>query len=165
MKKQAKKSDIKSTSKTRKTTKRRTKKTLVITTPDIKKHLVLDCMVMRFSEKESLAYLKSKGEPLQRARFYEIKQEIENNREHDINKIALENGFAESHLAVINSFRTIERELWINYHRESEPLKKATILRHIMESQVYLADAYDVTKEIIREQAHLKEKMAIEIKN
>ncbi len=159
-----KKPDKKSTKPTNKSQKKQTdqKKKGV---PNEKKNLVLDTIVMRFSEKESLAYMKSHHNEIKRARYYEIKKEIENERGTKINKIALENGFAESHLSVIDSFRTIERELWINYHRETKPLAKSTILRHIMESQVYLADAHDVTKEVIREQAELKVKLSIDIKS
>lgn len=163
-----KKPDLKSMSSSQKGPKKQTSKVSLKTLtsiPDEKKHLVLDCIVMRFTEKESLAYLKSKGINLKRARFYEIKKEIEDERSHIINQMALDNGFAEAHLSIINSFRTIERELWINYHMEREPVKKASILRHITETQVYLAEAYDVTKEIIREQAEIKENLTNDSKS
>lgn len=113
---------------------------------------------MRLTEKESLAYLKDHKYPIKEGRFYEIKKVIKENNSHQINKIALENGFAESHMERITTLRTIEREHWINYNKEKEPIKKSTILKNITELQVYLSSAYDTTKAVIREQAELKKK-------
>jgi len=134
--------------------------------PNEKKQLVLDCMVMRYTTKESLTYLKTKGYNIKDSRFYALRKEIISDRESRINKMALENGFAETQLSIVDSFRLIEKELWVNYHnKDNTPIQKSQILRYIMENQTYLADVYDVTKEIIREQAEIKEKMSVDLKS
>ena len=123
--------------------------------------LVMDCVVMRFNEKESLSYLKAHGHELKRAQFYKIKTKLKNNKESTINRIAIENGFAESHLDRINSLRVLEREQWHLFHIEDEPIKKSSILNNIRDLQVYLSSAYDFTGAIITKQAELKQAVSV----
>ena len=38
--------------------------------------LILRCLVMRFSESEAIAYIKSNGKDIESTRYYEIKKDL-----------------------------------------------------------------------------------------
>jgi len=121
--------------------------------------VVKECITMRFDVKASLAYLKSKNHEMGKEKFRSFKNLIKEEKLKFFHRLALDSGIVESNADVINSFQLIEKEQWELYHREDDLTKKSMILTRITELQVYLADSIDVSKEIIREQAEIKEMM------
>lgn len=126
------------------------------------KELVQDTISMRKSITESLEYLKEEGAPMALEKYYELKKELDKEKQHFLHKFALDGGLEDAHIAILKSFRTIEKKLWHEYHDALKPIDRSSILGRITELQVYLADAYDANKEIIREQAELKEMLKTE---
>ncbi len=118
--------------------------------------LILRCVVMRFSEKESLAYIKSNGKNIETTRYYEIKKEINDKVILEGYKITSENGMFEQHMLRIHTLETIEKEQWVNYHTETKPFLKSAILERIQNLQVYLSSAYDYIRAIIKNQEELQ---------
>lgn len=47
--------------------------------------------------------------------------------------------------------RTIQKELWVTYHLEKNPTKKANILMQIAELQQYLSSYYDSTRYVLQQ--------------
>lgn len=122
--------------------------------------LIIHCITMKFSEKESLAYLASRNHKIKRAQYYEDKKRIEDSATHKAYKIAAENGLIEQHMLRISQLETIEREHWQNYHQEKAGLKRSLILEKITALQPYISSAYDYVKQIIKEQAEMQERLA-----
>ncbi len=123
---------------------------------------VKDCITMRFDLNTSLDYLKNKNFKMGKEKFRSFKNLIKEEKLKFFHQLALDSGMVESNANVINSFQLIEKEQWKLYHREDDLTKKSMILTRITELQVYLADSIDVSKEIIREQAEIKESMTPE---
>jgi hypothetical protein len=69
--------------------------------------------------------------------------------------------FLVQHLERIDTVRTILKEMWANYHKESNPTKRVQILEKIEENQLYLSSYYDSTQYVMQ-QAARKEKKEIE---
>lgn len=126
--------------------------------------LVIHCMAMKLSEKESLAYLASRNHKIGRAQYYRDLKRLQEAVTHKAFKIAAENGLIEQHMNRIDQLETIEREHWQNYHREKNPLRKSIILEKVTSLQPYISSAYDYVKEIIKEQAELQTRLALESK-
>ncbi len=162
------KTSQKKTKDTKKTSKKRSiiKNELPVPkhTPDEEKKIVLKCIIMKLSETDALKYLHTMKFKIGKTKFYEIKQIINNERKQRIHNLALENGFADSHLGVIDTYETILEEHWRNYHAESAGLKKSRILNFISETTLYLTNANDETMEIIRTQEEIKKEIGDEVK-
>jgi len=62
----------------------------------------------------------------------------------------------EQHMMRIHTLETIEKEQWINYHTETKPILKSTILERIQNLQVYLSSDYDYIRAIIKNQEELQ---------
>lgn len=118
--------------------------------------LVLRCIVMRFTEKESLAYIKESIKAIETTRYYEIKKEIKDKILTEGYKITSKNGLFEQHMMRIHTLETIEREQWINYRAETKPILKSAILERIQQLQVYLSSAFDYIRSIIKNQDDLQ---------
>jgi len=118
--------------------------------------LILRCIVMRFTEKESLAYIKANYKNIESTRYYEIKKEITDKILAEGYKITSKNGLFEQHMMRIHTLETIEKEQWINYHTETKPYLKSAILERIQNLQVYLSSAYDYIRAIIKNQEDLQ---------
>jgi len=118
--------------------------------------LILRCIVMRLSQKESLAYIKKIYKPIEAARYYVIKKELSNKLIAEGYKITSENGLFEQHMMRIQTLETIEREQWVNYRAESKPYLKSSILEKIQHLQVYISSAHDYIRSIIKSQEDLQ---------
>lgn len=116
---------------------------------------VIECMCRHISERESLQYLEDKGYSISRSEFYTIKKEIEDNTVQRLNLIASKE-FMSQHIQRLDMLKTIQTELWSNYHKEQNPSKKCNILMQLAEIQVYLSSYHDSTRYVI-EQAAKKE--------
>lgn len=131
--------------------------------------LILRCIVMRFTEKESLDYIKSNDKSIESTRYYEIKKSLNDKINSEGYKITSKNGLFEQHMMRIRTLETIEREQWLNYHKEEKPILKSSILERITTMQVYLSSAYDYIRSIIKSQEDLQlviaKQGAIELKS
>lgn len=118
--------------------------------------LVLRTIVMRFTEKESLAYIKSNYKSIEANRYYAIKKELKNRMMEEGYKLTSKNGLYEQHMLRINTLETIEQEQWKKYHIEPKPFLQSAILERITSLQVYISSAYDYTRSIIQNQEDLQ---------
>jgi hypothetical protein len=66
------------------------------------------------------------------------------------------------HLERIDMLKTIQKQLWFNYHLEKNPTKRADILMKIAELQTYLSSYYDSTRYVLQQAIIKKRKLAIE---
>jgi len=116
---------------------------------------IVHCIACKLSEKDALEYLKSKDHEMQRTKYYEYrKNKIQNRTEFAHNVTS--HGFLEQHIIRIENIEEIEREQWVNYHKEEEPLKKSKILERILNMQPFITSAYEYITRIIDEQNRLK---------
>lgn len=122
--------------------------------------LIIRCLTMRYTEKEALAYLKSKGNGIKRDQYYKDKARLQDSVIHKAYKFAAENGLIEQHWKRIDTLETAEAEHWQNYRKEKQPFKKSCILEKITALQPFIASAYDYVKEIIKTQAEIQQKIA-----
>ena len=123
------------------------KKLYPIRDPELRAYII-NCMVMRFSEKESLAYLKGHGFEIHERTLYQIKKRIKESRFKRIKEI-FDYGIIDQHLQAIDLLNTTVKEMWVNYHKESDPYKKVDILTQIINVQPYLSDYYYGTKKVV----------------
>jgi len=93
---------------------------------------------MRFSEKESLDYLKKKRYDISPAQFYRIKKRQEETKFARISEIA-RNMYTEQTLERIDTIIYIQKEMWDNYHQETSPRKRVEILKDILLTQPYIS--------------------------
>jgi len=97
---------------------------------------IIYCSCLRLKESDALEYLEDKGFNISAATYYRIKKEIEESTRERLNLIGNEE-FLSQHLERIDTLKTILNEMWINYHKESNPFKKVQILEKIEENQTY----------------------------
>jgi Fe2+ transport system protein B len=117
---------------------------------------IIECMCLNISEKESLSYLKDRGYSISSREFYRIKNQIKESTSERLNLIASEQ-FIAQHLERIDMLKTIQTELWANYHKEQNPSKKANILMQIAEIQQFLSSYYDSTQYVMQQAARHKQ--------
>ena len=117
---------------------------------------IIECMCLNISEKESLSYLKYRGYSISPAEFYRIKNQIKESTQERLNLIASEQ-FMAQHLERIDMLKTIQKELWANYHLEKLPTKKANILMQIAEIQQFLSSYYDSIQYVMQQAARHKQ--------
>ena len=118
--------------------------------------LILRCIVMRYSEIESLAYIADNYKQIESTRYYEIKRTLKDKLVEEGYRITSKNGLFEQHMMRIQTLETIEKEQWKNYKSEVKPILKSAILERIQNLQVYLSSAYDYIRAIIKNQEDLQ---------
>jgi hypothetical protein len=70
--------------------------------------------------------------------------------------------FLSQHLERIDTLRTILKEMWDNYHKETNPFRRVQILEKIEENQVYLSSYYDSTRYVLEQSARVKQQESTE---
>ena len=118
--------------------------------------LVLRSIVMKLTEKESLAYIKANYKSIESTRYYEIKKTLSDKMMEEGYRITSKNGLFEQHMMRIQTLEAIEKEQWVNYRNEPKPFLKSAILERIQNLQVYLSSAYDYIRAIIKNQEDLQ---------
>jgi hypothetical protein len=108
---------------------------------------------MRMTEAESLSYLTIRGFQISPAKFYRIKRDIEATKFERLSSIA-KREFVSQHLERIDQLELVIKEMWHNYHNETNPSKKVIILQTIARVQPYLSQYYEATAEIAKEYCH-----------
>ena len=115
--------------------------------------LVMQTMVMRLTQEESLAWLRSHGHDIKVRRFYQLKSKLKagaNKRKFDLQK----EGLWEQHIERIDQLETILKFSWQNYHRANDPIKKQRILDSIASIQPLLSVYYSASQEVIETDAN-----------
>ena len=105
-------------------------------------------MVMKVSEKESLAYLKDKGFEISVPYYYRLKKSIQQSRFDRLNLIA-KSQFVDQHLERIDQLELINQEMWTLYRNEKDNFKRVLILEKIAELQTYISPYYDASRYIL----------------
>ena len=123
---------------------------------------IIEVMCLRLKEYEAMTYLEERGYKISHDTYYRLRREVQENTHTRLNLIASEE-FSAQHIQRIDTLKTIESELWNNYHAEQNPTKKSSILMHIAEIQQYLAAFYDSTQYIMQEAARMKPKQNKEV--
>jgi hypothetical protein len=113
---------------------------------------IIDVMAMNMHEKQALDYLDDKGYSISKTELYRLKNEIKESTHTRLNLIASQE-FLSQHLERIDTLRTILKEMWSNYHKETNPLRRVQILEKIEENQVYLSSYYDSTRYVLEQSA------------
>jgi hypothetical protein len=111
---------------------------------------VIQTMIMRLSEKESLSYLKDGGFTVSRDSYYRYKRNIVNSR---FDRLALigKSQFVDQHLERIDQLELINQEMWSLYRKEKDPFKQVLILEKIAELQTYISPYYEASKWIMED--------------
>lgn len=112
---------------------------------------VIQTMVMKLSESESLQYLDDKGFKISRDSFYRIKRNIQQSRFDRLSLIA-KSQFVDQHLERIDQLELINSEMWTLYRNEKDNFKKALILEKIAELQTYISPYYDASMYVMQKQ-------------
>jgi hypothetical protein len=105
-------------------------------------------MVMKLSEKESLAYLKDKGFEISAMHLYRLKKNIQTSRFDRLNLIA-KTQFVDQHLERIDQLELVNQEMWKLYNKETNTFKQVLILEKIAELQTYISPYYDASRYIL----------------
>ncbi len=109
--------------------------------------LALHTIVMKLSEKESLAYFETHDHKIKSTKYYELKKSLKNGTEKQAHNIA-SFGLLEQHMKRINNLETIEFEQWECYKKEESENKKSQSLERIGNLQPYISAAYDATRKV-----------------
>ena len=112
---------------------------------------IIEVMCLRLMEKESLTYLSDRGYDISAAELYRLKNEVKETADSRLHNIGLE--FQMQHLQRIETLKTIENELFNNYHIEKNPTNKCKILMQIADIQQYLSAYYDSTQYVMQQAA------------
>ena len=119
--------------------------------------LVMQTVVMKLNEAESLAWIRShqtsRQKPMEVRTFYWIKGKLKSltdKRKFDLQK----QGLWEQHLERIDQLETILKFSWQNYHRTTEPMNKQRILESITAIQPLLSAYYGASQEVIETDAN-----------
>ena len=119
--------------------------------------LVMQTIIMKLNEPESLAWIRShqtsRQKPMEIRTFYRIKGKLKSltdKRKFDLQK----QGLWEQHLERIDQLETILKFSWQNYHRANDPIKKQRILDSIVSIQPLLSVYYSASQEVIETDAN-----------
>ena len=114
--------------------------------------LVLQTIVMRFNEHDSMEWIRShqtnRKKPMEVRQFYRIKGKLKGStqkRKFELQKI----GLWEQHIERIDQLETILKLSWENYHREQNPTRRQNILDSIAGIQPLLSAYYSASQEVI----------------
>ncbi len=109
---------------------------------------IIQTMVMRLKEKESMKYLADRGFNISIQHFYRLKKRIQESRFDRLSLIAKQ-GFVDQHLERIDQLELINQEMWSLYRNEKDNFKKVLILEKIAELQTYISPYYDASRYIL----------------
>jgi hypothetical protein len=117
--------------------------------------LIIQTMIMKLSQKESLAYLKDKGIEISVPYYYRLKKNIQTSRFDRLNLIA-KTQFVDQHLERIDQLELINSEYWKLYRETKDTFKKTLILEKIAELQTYISPFYDASMYVMQKQVESK---------
>lgn len=110
---------------------------------------VISAKSQGLTEKAALVYLKTNGYQMSPKTYYNILNRIDQETLQRLYEVAKFQ--KERHRQRIDKLETVEKLLWENYHKETDPTKAARILDRIREMQVYLSAFDQGTAGVIEE--------------
>jgi len=120
-----------------------------------KRQYIIDTMIMRMSEKESIQYLASKGYEMAPRHYYRLKKGI---KDFDIEKLveiggtqSMINGFMSQHLERIQQVELVQAEYWRLYHSSNKHSEKIAALGGIAQIQPLISSYYEATNLVFGE--------------
>ena len=111
---------------------------------------IIQTMVMRLSEKESMQYLSDRGFRISVPYYYKLKKQIEESHFDRLSLIA-KSQFVDQHLERIDQLELINSEMWTLYRNEKDNFKKVLILEKIAELQTYISPYYDASRYVMEQ--------------
>ena len=111
---------------------------------------VVDTITMKLKLPHALEYMQHVGHKMSERTYYRQKKQIEelkHDRMHFIAKVAYE----EQHLERLDRMELVESLMWLDYHKEKDPLKRVKILTHIVNIQPFISSYYEATKTLVEE--------------
>jgi hypothetical protein len=108
--------------------------------PELRQY-VLECIIFRYSQKESIDYISKKGYNITDRTFRNIKRDIVQSRYKRVEEI-FDTGLIDQHLQAIDAVKLAQREMWINYKNCIDPYKRVEILTQIINSLPFLSQYY-----------------------
>jgi len=115
--------------------------------PELRQY-VLECMIFRYTEKESMDYIIKKGYNITDRTFRNIKKDIIQSRFKFFAEL-MDTGVIDQHIRAIQSIYHVQREMWINYEKCEDPYKKVEILTQIVNTFPFLSNYYKATKNVV----------------
>jgi hypothetical protein len=106
-----------------------------------KEKAVIDTITMRFHATEALVYLKERGMQMGIATYYRYRKKVENMKLERMQFIAQH--FSELHLEKIDRLELIDRLMWQDYEKETQPYRRVKILETIANAQTNLSNYYE----------------------
>jgi hypothetical protein len=99
-----------------------------------KERAVIDTITMRFHTPEALDYLENLGMKMGVATYYRYKKKVEDMKVERMQFIAKH--FQELHLEKIDRLELIDRLMWQEYEKETQPYRRVKILETIANAQM-----------------------------
>src|SRR3990167_4781957 len=97
--------------------------------------------------KLALTWLKSKGFDISQADYYRTLSILDDQAQKRLYEIASK--FEIIAVDEIEKFKSLEKMLYEEYHKEKTPLNRARILQMIIQMQPYITSLYDQTKQML----------------
>lgn len=110
-----------------------------------RQRLVLEIIHKQIPEKQALAYLKENGFESSEATLRRDKKKIRENSLQRLYVIA-KVGFVTQHINRIDKLEIIEKEMWANYKKITDPYKQVLVLEKIANIQPILSAYYDSSR-------------------
>jgi hypothetical protein len=115
--------------------------------PELRQY-VLECMIFRFNQKESMDYIFKKGYNITDRTFRNIKKDILKSRFKYFKEL-VDTGIIDQHIRAIECIHHVLREMWINYEKCQDPYKKVEILTQIVNVQPFLSKYFETTRNVL----------------
>ena len=106
-----------------------------------KEKAVVDTITMRFHAPEALVYLKDLGMEMGLSTYYRYRKKVDAMKLERMQFIA--EHFQELHLEKIDRLELIDRLMWQEYEKETQPYRRVKILETIANAQANVSSYYE----------------------
>lgn len=108
-----------------------------------KEKAVVETITMRFHASEALVYLKRVGMEMGLSTYYRYRRKVEDMKLERMQFIA--DHFQELHLEKIDRLELIDRLMWQEYEKETQPYRRVKILETIANAQANVSSYYETS--------------------
>ena len=108
-----------------------------------KEKAVIETITMRFHAPEALTYLENLGMKMGLSTYYRYRKIVEDKKIERMQFIA--NHFQELHLEKIDRLELIDRLMWQEYEKETQPYRRVKILETITNAQANVSSYYELS--------------------
>lgn len=115
--------------------------------PELRQY-VIECLIFRYTEKESMDYIVKKGYNITDRTFRNIKKDIINSRFQYFKEL-VDTGVIDQQIRAIECIHFVLREMWNNYEKCEDPYKKVEILTQIVNAQPFLTRYFENSKNVL----------------